>query len=269
MKQLFICLLLFVTGTLSGQNFTRIKTFTNVEWGVTGYEVVATFDDKIVFKFGNASDPHQLFVSDGTESGTKELDIVTSFDYFDKFINDDADYLYYVKIISGENDVLIRIDKATYAKEELHRDFSFDRLMLWQGKLYFLSGGDFKQLDPVTKTAKTIKSSLASQAGYFLMQYNDKLVLLYKDYWDNKTVLTVSDGTGAGTVVIKDFGIDANGTTRVEGPWIHNGKLYYTINARYGGTWDKSMWVSDGSEAGTHKIKKILYQDSVCSLRQE
>lgn len=265
MKYFFTFFAFIIIFSLYGQEFTKLKTFDNISFGNSGYEPVAAFDNKIIFKVGNPSDPHQLFVSDGTEAGTKEVDAITQFDYFDRFVNDDAEYLYYVKEISGSDDILMKMNKSGFSKEEVGKDFIYRDLTLWNGKLYYLNGSDLRQLDPATKQVKTVKGSLVAQSSLMFSIYNDKLFILHKNYSDNKTVLTVSDGTGAGTVQVKDFGIDASAVARFEGPWFHGGKMYFTLYGRYSGTWDKSMWVSDGTDAGTVKLNQIHYHDNSTS----
>jgi len=261
MKHLFTFLILFTFCFLGAQNFTKLKTFDKIDLGTSGYQVVAAFDSKIVFKLGNTNDPHLLYISDGTVSGTKEIDALTSSDYFDRFVNDDPTYLYFVKEISGSNDELIRMNKATSVLETLGNDFAYKYLRLWNNKLYYMSGSDLMQIDPVTKTVKTVKSSLTQGDPLIFTVFNNKLTIIHRNT-TNKVVMTTSDGTLAGTIEVKDFGIDVAANFKAEGPWIHDDKLFFVIRARYNGVFDKSMWASDGTDAGTKKIKAIDLQNS-------
>ncbi len=261
MKLLSTFLFLICINLLTAQNFTKLMTFDKIDFGTSGYYVAASFNNKIVFLLGNASDPHLLYISDGTVAGTKEIAALTQFDYFVNFVNEDPFYLYFVKEISGADDQLVRMNKSTLSFENLGNGPGFKFLKFMNSKLYYMSGSDLKEMDPNTKAVKNVKSSLAQGDPIIFTAFKNKLTIIHRNT-TNKVVMTVSDGTIAGTSEVKDFGIEVAANFRAEGPWIHNNKLFFTIRARYNGVFDKSMWASDGTDAGTVKIKSIDIQNS-------
>lgn len=257
MRQLITFLLLMSITVSNGQVFTKLKTFDNISFGNTGYKPVAAFDDKLCFLLGNPSDPHDLYITDGTEGGTRLLETISQFDYFESFANQDPAYLYFVKTISGpDQDEIVRMNKTSYELETISKAFQFSHLAYLNGKLYFLSSGDLRELDPGSQQVKTIVPNLVFNTVHIHTVWQNKIVLIHRNS-SNQVVLTISDGTTGGTVTVKNFGIDVNASSSSSGCWIAGDKIYFALNARYGGTWDHSLWVSDGTESGTRKLKNV------------
>jgi len=68
------------------------------------------------------------------------------------------------------------------------------------------------------------------------------------------TELWTTDGTTAGTNMIKDINPGANGSNPTSFKVVLNGKLYFKAN---NGTDGWELWVTDGTSAGTNMIKDI------------
>lgn len=258
MKYTFTILFILTLSVMSfAQKFTKLKTFENIAWGNSGYRVVANFNNKIVFELGNPSDPHLLYVSDGTISGTKLISTITQFDYFSGYVNGDPEYFYFVKEISGENDELMKMNKSTGATESILKASTIKNPTFHDGLIYYVASfGDFSKLDPVTKVNTKIKGSLVFNNLYTIQPIDNHLILIHKND-NNKFVVTKSDGTNAGTTTSFDFGLDESASNIFENVSYNNGKIYFTIKGRSGGVWEKAVWVTDGEAGGTKKLSVI------------
>lgn len=257
MKNLFTLFFFLILTLANAQKTSLIKTFESIQWGNSGYNVVAAFDNKICFTLGNPSDPHDLYVSDGTPGGTKLILSLTQFDYFSNFCNEDGDYLYFVKEISGENDELMKMNKKTYQLETLKTTFSVHSISFFKDKLYYIKDlNHLTFMNTQTKVETVIKTDMVSGGALLFAEMSDKLVYLHKDDFD-KIVLTASDGTAAGTTTIKDFGIDINASYSVNDYWVSNNKVFFSLNGRFSGVWETALWVTDGTPAGTIKLTGV------------
>ena len=80
---------------------------------------------------------------------------------------------------------------------------------------------------------------------------------LYFDASDgmNNNELWKTDGTSAGTVMVKDIGPAGSGLIDLDAVE-YNGRLYYTA-ASENGTSGMSIWTSDGTTSGTYLFKEI------------
>lgn len=259
---LLFIFLIFNLSILSGQNFKKLMPFTDIAFGDAGYRAAATFDDKCVFLLGTTSSPHQLYFSNGTPEGTIKIDEMTSFDKYESFINNDPNYLYYVRNISGANDELIQMDKKTAVIEKIYSGSSIKYLTYFNGKLIYANGSLYS-FDLSNKTNSILKSDLCYQP-YWITLANDRLFILSQNWGEQNTLLTVSDGTPAGTITIKNLDIDKNSSPNFKGPWKVGNKIYFTFYGRSESTgqWSNNMWVSDGTESGTFVLKELSSENN-------
>lgn len=98
--------------------------------------------------------------------------------------------------------------------------------------------------------------AMGSISAYYpsLVNANGTLYF-YANYPPNGTELWKSDGTDAGTVMVKDIGPGTiNGISSVYAPANVNGTIYFAANDNTTGI---ELWKSDGTEAGTVMIKDI------------
>ena len=69
--------------------------------------------------------------------------------------------------------------------------------------------------------------------------------------------LWVSDGTGAGTVLVRDINAGIPFGSSITGATAVSGRLFFTANDGLNG---QDLWVSDGTSAGTPRVFDHLTQ---------
>lgn len=178
------------------------------------------FKGKMYFRANDGVNDDELWVTDGTESGTKMLKNINaqwgSWPY--KFTVMD-DYLFFIA------------DDSVNGEE------------LW------VTDGT----EAGTRMVKDINPTGDSNPGRYsgFITYNHQLYFAAYD-GDNGVELWVSDGTEAGTKMVKD--IHPTGDSESEDFAVLNGKLYFRADD---GVHGAELWVTDGTEAGTKMVKDI------------
>jgi len=191
--------------------------------------------DKLYFSSNDSESGNELWVSDGTLNGTKMIK--------DIYAGKDK----YGNVYSS------RPDSFTVMNNKLY--FSADNE---NGRELWVSDGT----DAGTKMVKDIyagknKSGYAySSSPNSLTVINNKLYFSASD--ENGRELWVSDGTDAGTKMVKDIyaGKNSNGLAYSSHPdsfTVMNNKLYFGADNGSG----KELWVSDGTLTGTKMVKDI------------
>ncbi len=104
--------------------------------------------------------------------------------------------------------------------------------------------------DGTSAGTKLLKEVPISTGGQFT-EYNGKTCFRALDNSENME-LWITDGTEAGTVMIKDINPAGTGCYRIIG--VLNGKLCFTGDD---GVHGRELWVTDGTEAGTVMLKDI------------
>jgi len=191
--------------------------------------------DKLYFSSNDSESGNELWVSDATLTGTKMVKDIY------------AGKNKYGNVYSSAPDNLTVMNNKLYfsASDENGRE-------LW------VSDGT----DAGTKMVKDIyavknKSGYAySSAPYNLTVMNNKLYFIASD--ENGRELWVSDGTDAGTKMVKDIhaGKNSYGLAYSSHPnkfTVMNNKLYFSADNENG----RELWVSDGTDAGTKMVKDI------------
>lgn len=181
---------------------------------------LTAFNGKLYFTSDSGTTGEELWVSDGTDVGTKLF----------KDINPAA----------GEGSDIYNLTVAN-------------------GKLYFTAnnGTTGEELwvsdGTTTQMVKEINSGSAGSSLDNLTAFNGKLYFSAYD-GTNGLELWESDGTEAGTKRTKDINPGV-GSASPEHLTVFNGKLYFTAN---NGTSGNELWVSDGTEAGTKLVKDFV-----------
>ncbi|MBL7682718.1 MAG: T9SS type A sorting domain-containing protein [Flavipsychrobacter sp.] len=89
----------------------------------------------------------------------------------------------------------------------------------------------------------------------FFTIYNGKVYFAATTHTNGRE-LWVTDGTEAGTVMVKDLTNTANASSNPEGLIVHNGKLLFSA-ANPGNSSQRALWETDGTAAGTRIVKAI------------
>jgi len=211
---------------------------------------------------------HELWKSDGTESGTV---LVQAFNdgqshEIEKFTVAGGE-LYFVEDRWTEaGDRLWKSDGTLNSAIELiasEPEHSVAELVEVDGDVYFGYGDLFEQFDlwrtdgtvPGTELVKVMPT--VGSAAYLREMTNVNGTLFFTasatDEQFPNTELWMSDGTGMGTVVVKDI---RPGSEKSEPQFLTNvdGVLYFTAND---GTHGRELWTSDGTTNGTVLVKDL------------
>jgi ELWxxDGT repeat protein len=185
------------------------------------------FNDKLYFRARDRVNGSELWVTDGTTAGTQLV----------KDINPNSDY---------------------YSSSSYSENFTEVN-----GKLFFsafggVNGNGLWVTDGTTAGTQLVKDirpgsdgSYSSYYFYDFTEVNGKLYFTAEDEINGRE-LWVSDGTTAGTRLVKDIpgriGSYPSELTEV------NGKLYFRANYGVNGN---ELWVTDGTENGTQLVKDL------------
>lgn len=178
------------------------------------------FDNKLFFSFDDEVNGNELWVSDGTEAGTK----------------------IFKELIPGKVGA------------------SVSRITLFNNKIYFVAsnnsnGSELWMSDGTeagTQLVRDIHPGQADSFIYALTVVGNKLFFSADD-GTNGQELWVSDGTEAGTQLAKNIIAGAAGTSFSHTIAFDN-KLFFVTDDKINGA---ELWVSDGSEVGTKIVKDI------------
>ena len=197
--------------------------------GDSSPESIVNLNDKLIFAAKDDSNGKELWISDGTEGGTSMLlDINTG-------SND-----------SNPSQLTVLGDKVIFTAEDA------------------VNGNEVWVTDGTTAGTLMLKDINTGSNGSYafeFFQYNSKL-LFRADDGVNGTELWATDGTPGGTAMVKDvrpgeFGGNPRNFAEL------NGLVYF--NAVDGFVPDGhgfELWVTDGTEAGTHLAVDINPADS-------
>ena len=244
------------------------------------------FDGKLYFTADDGENGHELWVSDGTSTGTQLLlNINPEYSYYyddyfninsnpDDFIEFDGKL--YFAADDGENGHELWVSDGTPTGTQLLLDISPriieyghfeapdpfssypDNFIEFDGKLYFTAddeehGRELWVSDGTatgTKLLLDINPGISGSNPDDFIEFDDKLYFTADD-GENGEELWVSDGTATGTQLLLDInshtsqdgdGFGSNPSNFTE----FNGKLYFTAN--------EQLWVSDGTTAGTKSL---------------
>jgi ELWxxDGT repeat protein len=185
-------------------------------------------NNKLLFGANDNSGYEELWISDGTAQGTVPLKTISTDLTKPSYIN---------SITSMGNQAFFIADDGIHGSE------------LWITDGTTAGTRMVKDIEPTANVGALFSSSMPT-------------VLDNKIYFKAKESvygceLWVSDGTEAGTILVKDINPGtANGFYPGSSPvfTVMNGKLYFRgIDAAHG----DELWVTDGTEAGTYMVKDI------------
>lgn len=230
------------------------------------------------------SDNISLWKSDGTEDGTVLVKDNVGFNL--------SSDLPEIKILNGQLIFLTRnsspdslylqlwksdgTENGTQVIRQKGRDFSSGddwasgKLTLFNGKLYFnfydaTGGSEPFYTDGTTAGTQMLKDIQTSFQGMNTTpSYPHRFTVIgntlyfwaipFVNGFGLKQSLYKSDGTTANTLLVKEFDGDLNQTTVLSHLVEYEGKVYFSASTTGSGY---ELWSSDGTEAGTQKVKEI------------
>jgi ELWxxDGT repeat protein len=188
---------------------------------------LTVYNNKLFFHAQDSSGNSELWMSDGTAAGTvkvKEINPATS-----------GNAQSFPRELTVYNDKLFFIARDTAGNDEL-----------WMSDGTEAGTVNVKEINPATNSGSQ---------PYDLTVFNGKLYFSARENSSNSE-LWMSDGTAAGTVKVKEIS-PGDGSADHSSPYnltVFNGKLYFSAQDRLS---NRELWVSDGTEAGTVKVKEL------------
>ena len=224
------------------------------------------FNDRLYFSAIDGENGRELWVSDGTSSGTQLFaDIDPRGSSSPGLLTEFKDRLYF-RADDGENGNELWVSDGTSSGTQLLKDLnpggSSDPIAFTElnDRLYFraVDGENGEELwvsdgtSSGTQLVKDINPGASSSIPISLTGFNDRLYFNADD-GENGEELWVSDGTSSGTQLLKDLNPGASDSDPRYFTEF-NDRLYFSANDGENG---KELWVSDGTSSGTQLLKDI------------
>lgn len=226
--------------------------------------------NKLIF---NAQEPGtgiELWVTDGTAAGTQMLKDIkpgtsSSYPYGHILFNGRI----YFGADNGSSTALWETD-GTAAGTKIAVNVKTTNLTEMSGKLYFCSsttlhGNELWATDGTTTGTYMVKdiypgykngmeSNSVNPLPEHFAVYENKLYFSGKDSL-NGYEPWCSDGTAAGTYMLRNIYPGIGGSYSLNNYAVYNGKLYFGANDSTHGS---ELWVTDGTTAGTHIVADLI-----------
>ncbi len=224
------------------------------------------FQDKICFSATTPTTGYELWVSDGTPSGTlmvKDIRPGTAgSDITEMTVSNGKLFFIANDGISGRE---LWVTDGTETGTQLVRDIrpgtsgsAVSYLTSSNDALYFVAtnsngkGGIWKTDGTESGTVEIAPGTDYGPGGP--IQLAEMGGRIY--FGAAKRFLWVTDGTDTGTKIVKDFTSSGTGIEALKPMYSYGNKLYFSADAS--GAFNNEPWVSDGTEAGTFKLKEIV-----------
>lgn len=218
----------------------------------------------------------EVWSTDGTEAGTEML-IDLKPGYNDGVAADPeftvlGDYLYFIGDFPGAGKEVLRTDGTEAGTEPVLDIYpgtttsNPSQLTVMDGILYFVARGSAAEGPELwrsdgtpggTRMVKDIRPGGVTSSIANITVVGNRLVFTATDGTDDGahgTELWSSDGTEAGTVLVKDITPGTASTTFVANSFtVVDNRVFFLANDGSG----VKLWVTDGTEAGTAVVKEI------------
>ncbi len=217
---------------------------------------------KLYFEAFTDLEGDEIWVSDGTDTGTRMLKDVKAGmlgSYPQNLFGVGNKLLFTVSVPPPAGSVVYESDGTTVGTKVFNKpgfnNINRNFIISWKNKIYVHAG--FTMSDALWYTDGTLAGTdsfkRVDHAGWPVV-YNDKLYFSGSASSSTGSELMVSDGTKAGTKLLKDIipGPDASAPSYLT---VYRNKIYFIAQSSLG---DTQLYVSDGTDTGTHKIVNTL-----------
>ncbi|PQJ80458.1 ELWxxDGT repeat protein [Polaribacter porphyrae] len=230
------------------------------------------FQNKLFFRAYTETHGYELWVTDGTENGTKLFEDINPGEngsFPNNFIFIDNTKMYFNATTQNHGEELWRTDGTNAGTTLLFDNYegtvngSPGSRIVYDGKIFFnvsnptengvvTSGNELRKLGNFSfDLVKDINSGSGSSNPTNFYEFNGKFYFNADD-GTKGTELWVSNGTENGTNLVKDIftGSSSSPSNFKE----YNGNLYFTASSTGIG---REIWKTDGSENGTTLLKDV------------
>ena len=270
LRLITLSLALITAYTTSAQlSFQRISIAPGNTSGWPGE--MKSINDTLYFQGFTTDNGHELWISDGTQNGTKLVKDINQGSSGSKphgFTSFGNKVYFLAESVSGLGDDLWQTDGTEAGTKPVilsgaNGTTIKSQLYILNGKIYFVAnttaeGYELWESDGTyagTKILKDIKPGIASSMPHNFVYYNNKLYFSAETDAEGHE-LWATDGTATGTVLVSDIYAGGYGSY-IGKPMVLNNTLYFTAS-NSSGRW---LYKSAGTAAGTVPVIQ-LHTDS-------
>lgn len=244
-------------------NTTNVGPFGGVSNSI---QELQSYNNKIYFAYNDGVNGQEPWVSDGTTAGTvmlKDLYPGSTSSSPQNFTIANNKIFFLANNINGTHRLYASDGSAAntiVVKDNIVAGFNGERaLAVLNNIVYFSSDDGSGSGFGLWKSDGTLAGTILVQAGDIISNFNgNSPVLNNKMYFNafdytNGDELWVTDGTSAGTHILKD--ISTSGSGEPQNFRVYHNKIYFSARDGING---EELWVTDGTAAGTQMVKDIL-----------
>ncbi len=253
----------FSFSSVSQVTFEMIKDINQNNGAGSFPNTFAECSGKLFFVANDGTHGYELWMTDGTEAGTRLVkDIKPGSDIFGSWISTPVEYneLLYFYARGAENGDGLWVSDGTEAGTQLVKETpTITKFIKYNGKLLFATGELWitDGTEAGTRIVKQISTNpLGPSNPRVLSELNGKLYF-FAFNGTNGNELWMTDGTEAGTQLVGGPYMEGSSIIGID-PAIdyitHGDKIYFTAGDPLFGA---EPWVTDGTGAGTHRLKDI------------
>lgn len=255
-----ITLLLFtvlLTMPLLQAQVSLVKDIGTSNFPGTDPNQLIAYNGNLLFSAGVSINDYQLWISDGTESGTVSLkdlggaeEKATNF-----FYSNQLDLVFFTSKELA-NPRVWKTDGTTAGTVRLFSGnfYYYDGFYQFNNEVFF-SGSNNQSLSKTDGTINgtiNVDSSIQVPTNYGVLD-DDLIFSGVINTINSQSELLISDGTPSGTVLLKAINPGPSGSFPAELTTFNN-KIYFSANTNLNG---RELWVTDGTTSGTVMVDDL------------